>query len=147
MDQAFSAAMLPVDLMDATLAGRLLLAEGPTPVLVRDGRVEDVSAEAATISDLLELDDPRSVPGRPVYSVDELCDLPAAQFLAPIDLQLIKAAGVTFAVSAIERVIEERARGDMRRPRRSAASSSNGSAARSARSCREPRKPRSSSRR
>ncbi len=32
--------------------------------------------------------------------------------LAPIDLQAIKAAGVTFAVSMLERVIEERARGN-----------------------------------
>ena len=104
--------MLPVDINDATLAGRLLLDEGPTPVLVRDGRVEDVSAEAATISDLLELDDPRAFPGRPVCSVDELCHWPTDRFLAPVDLQPIKAAGVTFATSAIERVIEERARGD-----------------------------------
>ena len=36
------------------------------------------------------------------------------QLLAPIDLQAVKAAGVTFAISAIERVIEERARGDYR---------------------------------
>ena len=33
--------------------------------------------------------------------------------LAPIDLQAIKAAGVTFAISMLERVIEERARGDL----------------------------------
>jgi len=33
--------------------------------------------------------------------------------LAPIDLQAIKAAGVTFVLSMIERVIEERARGDL----------------------------------
>jgi fumarylacetoacetate (FAA) hydrolase family protein len=32
--------------------------------------------------------------------------------LSPVDLQCIKACGVTFALSAIERVIEERARGD-----------------------------------
>ena len=34
------------------------------------------------------------------------------RLLAPVDLQCVKAAGVTFAVSAVERVIEERARGD-----------------------------------
>jgi fumarylacetoacetate (FAA) hydrolase family protein len=34
------------------------------------------------------------------------------RLLSPFDLQCIKAAGVTFAVSAMERVIEERARGD-----------------------------------
>ena len=37
---------------------------------------------------------------------------PALRLLAPCDLQCIKACGVTFAVSAVERVIEERARGD-----------------------------------
>jgi fumarylacetoacetate (FAA) hydrolase family protein len=36
----------------------------------------------------------------------------ATRFLAPLDLQAIKAAGVTFAVSMLERVIEERTRGD-----------------------------------
>ena len=33
--------------------------------------------------------------------------------LAPVDLQAVKAAGVTFAISMLERVIEERARGDI----------------------------------
>ena len=33
-------------------------------------------------------------------------------FLSPIDLQAVKAAGVTFVVSLLERVIEEQARGD-----------------------------------
>ena len=49
----FSGAMLPDDAADAVLAGRLLLDDGPTPVLVRDGVVEDVSRSAATISDLM----------------------------------------------------------------------------------------------
>ena len=40
--------------------------------------------------------------------------MPADRFLAPVDVQAVKAAGVTFAISAIERVIEERARGDYR---------------------------------
>jgi len=112
LDQAFSAAMLPVDMADATLAGRLLLPEGPTPVLIRRGAVEDVSAAAPTISDLLELDEPAAVEGPRVCTLDELCQMAAGRFLAPVDLQAIKAAGVTFAISAIERVIEERARGD-----------------------------------
>jgi fumarylacetoacetate (FAA) hydrolase family protein len=42
-------------------------------------------------------------------------ELPSERFLAPVDLQAVKAAGVTFAISAIERVIEERARGDFTR--------------------------------
>ena len=109
---AVSQAMLPVDAGDALLAGRLLLEDGPTPVLIRNGVVEDVSSEAPTVSDLLELDDFATVRGVKLFPLERLSDLPPASFLAPFDLQVIKAAGVTFAISAIERVIEERARGD-----------------------------------
>ena len=110
----FTAAMLPVDVAEATLAGRLLLDEGPTPVLIRHGAVEDVSRSAATVADLMDLADPAGVSGEPLFGIDQLAQLPPEQFLAPIDLQAVKAAGVTFAISAIERVIEERARGDYR---------------------------------
>ena len=110
----FSATMLPVDAAEATLAGRLLLDEGPTPVLIRQGAVEDVSHSAATIADLMDLPDPASIAGRRLFGIDELAKLPSERFLAPVDLQAVKAAGVTFAISAIERVIEERARGDYR---------------------------------
>ena len=108
----FTAAMLPDDAAKATLVGRLLLDEGPTPVLIREGGVEDVSRAAATIADLMELADPAAVSGERLFGLDELATLPAERFLAPVDLQAVKAAGVTFAISAIERVIEERARGD-----------------------------------
>jgi fumarylacetoacetate (FAA) hydrolase family protein len=111
----FSAAMLPVDFPAATLAGRLLLERGPTPVIVRNGAVEDVSRVAPTVADLMELPDPVRISGEPLFSIDELFQLPPERFLAPVDLQSVKAAGVTFALSAIERVIEERARGDFRR--------------------------------
>jgi len=111
---AFSPAMLPVDAADAVLAGRLLLNEGPTPVLIRHGQVEDVSRRAPTVSDLLEDDDWDEVEGERLFGLEELFKLPVERFLAPFDLQVIKAAGVTFAISAIERVIEERARGDYR---------------------------------
>jgi fumarylacetoacetate (FAA) hydrolase family protein len=111
----FSAAMLPVDHAGATLAGRLLLDAGPTPVVIRNGAVEDVSRSAPTIADLMDLPDPAKVKGERLFGVEALDELPAEQFLAPVDLQAIKAAGVTFAISAIERVIEERARGDFRR--------------------------------
>ena len=110
----FTSAMLPVDASEATLAGRLLLDEGPTPVLIRRGAVEDISRAAPTIADLMDLDDPAGVPGKRLFAVDELGKLEAKHFLAPVDLQAVKAAGVTFAISAIERVIEERARGDYR---------------------------------
>ena len=110
----FTAAMLPDDVGEATLAGRLLLEEGPTPVLVRDGFVEDVSKTVPTIADLIELAEPAAVSGERLFGIDELLRLPPERFLAPVDLQAVKAAGVTFAISAIERVIEERARGDFR---------------------------------
>jgi fumarylacetoacetate (FAA) hydrolase family protein len=117
VEQAFSVAMLPTDLEDAILAGRLQLEAGPTPVLVRGGDVFDVSRSAATVSDLLDLADPASVEGERLFSTDELIARVAASgpgrfLLSPVDLQVVKAAGVTFAVSAVERVIEERARGD-----------------------------------
>ncbi len=111
----FTAAMLPEDAGQATLAGRLLLDEGPTPVLIREGAVEDISRLAPTIADLMDVADPASVTGERLFGVDELASMPAERFLAPVDLQAVKAAGVTFAISAIERVIEERARGDFRR--------------------------------
>ena len=117
MEETFSAAMLPDDLPDALLAGRLLLPEGPTPVLIRGGRVEDMSRIAPTVADLLDRDDLATLKGRDLFSVEQLADRVAASapgtfLLSPIDLQVVKAAGVTFAISAIERVIEERARGD-----------------------------------
>ena len=109
-----SGAMLPVDFERAILAGRLLTDAGPTSVLIRRGIVEDVSRAAPTVADLMELDNPASVSGEKMFDIEDLTRLPIEQFLAPIDLQVIKAAGVTFAISAIERVIEERARGDYR---------------------------------
>ncbi|MBC2666729.1 fumarylacetoacetate hydrolase family protein [Novosphingobium flavum] len=95
----------------ATLVGRMQFPAGPTPVAVRGGELFDLSA-AGTVSELLNLwpDVPEGVALGPLdaFAIDE------APLLAPIDLQCIKAAGVTFAVSAVERVIEERARGDAR---------------------------------
>lgn len=111
----FTAAMLPDDFAEATLAGRLLLDDGPTPILVRGGAVEDVSRIVPTIADLVELADPAAVSGERLFGIEQLFRLPPERFLAPVDLQAVKAAGVTFAISAIERVIEERARGDFRR--------------------------------
>jgi len=111
----FTRAMLPEDLDEALLVGRLLLDDGPTPVAIRDGVVEDVSRAAPTIADLMDLEHPADVAGERLFDVDDLQELPLSRFLAPVDLQAIKAAGVTFAVSAVERVIEESARGDFRR--------------------------------
>jgi fumarylacetoacetate (FAA) hydrolase family protein len=110
-DLTFSSEMLPDDVAQATLAGRLLLDDGPTPALIRNGTVEDVSRTAPTVADLMDrrLSEIR---GEPLFDLDQLFELSPDRFLAPVDLQAIKAAGVTFAISAIERVIEERARGD-----------------------------------
>jgi fumarylacetoacetate (FAA) hydrolase family protein len=105
------ATILPADSAQATLAGRLMLDDGPTPVIVRGGVVEDVSSSAPTISDLMDLLKPSEVHGDPLFNIEEL---PVERLLAPVDLEAVKAAGVTFAISAIERVIEERARGDFR---------------------------------
>ncbi len=109
---------LPQDWRDATLLGRILTEEGPTPVLLAAGRVWDVSATAPPTAQLLSQWDGRRPAGRdlgPMEAFDfgrawEAKSVPG--LLSPIDLQCIKAAGVTFAVSAVERVIEERARGD-----------------------------------
>jgi fumarylacetoacetate (FAA) hydrolase family protein len=110
----FTRSMLPVDVENAFLAGRLLLDDGPTPVVIRGGAVEDVSRSAPTIADLMDLPDPTRVEGTHLLVIDELDRLDSSRFLAPVDLQAVKAAGVTFAVSAVERVIEEKARGDYR---------------------------------
>lgn len=112
MESTISAGSFPSDVMSATLAGRLLLDEGPTPVLIRSGVVYDVSHTAPTISDLMDMDNPAGVEGPALFGIEELTSLPSERLLAPLDLQVVKAAGVTFAISAIERVIEERARGD-----------------------------------
>ncbi|MGT2512952.1 fumarylacetoacetate hydrolase family protein [Sphingomonas panni] len=106
--------MLPADHDKALLVGRVQLAEGPTPVVLKGGKVIDVSAHAATVADLLERSDVATLDGPVVCETAALTD-PAGEhppILSPIDLQCVKAAGVTFAVSALERVIEERARGD-----------------------------------
>lgn len=106
-------AFLPEDWQAATLVGRIETPAGPTPVVGREGRLLDVSRAAPTVSDLLNLD-VFAAPGRDLGPIDDF-DFAGQPLLAPIDLQCVKAAGVTFAVSAVERVIEERARGDAAR--------------------------------
>ncbi len=114
MKTEHAARMLPVDHDRALLVGRMQLADGPTPVVVKGGKVIDVSAHAATVADLLERSDVAALDGPVVCDTAALSDPAGAHppILSPIDLQCVKAAGVTFAVSALERVIEERARGD-----------------------------------
>jgi len=102
--------MLPVDWRQGLFLGRIDLGQGPTPVLLADGAVYDMSLVASTVADLVDAGDFDVNRGRAIGPVEEV--LANATLLSPIDLQCIKAAGVTFAVSALERVIEERARGD-----------------------------------
>jgi fumarylacetoacetate (FAA) hydrolase family protein len=117
---------LPVDRVQGTLVGRVWLpgeVAGPVPVLLREDGVYDLSHLAPTLSGLFEepellqrlqqLDAPR------IVSIEALLgnsgegpDPTRPYILAPADLQVIKAAGVTFAASMIERVIEEQAAGD-----------------------------------
>ena len=106
IDRFDPATMLAADWRDATLLGRINCGDGPTPVLVRGGIVHDMSRVAPTVSELVAL----GLTGEPGVAIGEFDG--AMRLLSPIDLQCVKAAGVTFAVSAIERVIEERARGD-----------------------------------
>ncbi len=93
-------------------------------VVLRDGRLHDVTRTFPTMRDLCEAADPatalRTAGGEDLGGLDDILansneatrDATRPYLLAPIDLQAIKAAGVTFAISMLERVIEERARGD-----------------------------------
>lgn len=110
-------AYLPRDWREARLLGRIDFGDGPSPVLVEAGRVWDMGRLAPTTSLLLDLDRPEATAGRDVGPLDELglhagAEALCPRLLSPIDFQCVKAAGVTFAISAVERVIEERARGD-----------------------------------
>lgn len=94
--------------------GRIDRGEGPCPVLVVDGVVHDMSRVAPTVADLVARGTFDPAGGEDLGALESLAlsiDGPV-RLLSPIDLQCVKAAGVTFAVSAMERVIEERARGD-----------------------------------
>ena len=103
------AACLPHDYADGVFIGRAEAADGPHVIVLGEGRIRDITSLASTVSGAI---------ARRVFSggtdLGPIEDgLPAGwQLLSPIDLQCVKASGVTFAVSAIERVIEERARGD-----------------------------------
>jgi fumarylacetoacetate (FAA) hydrolase family protein len=107
---------LPEDWQDALLLGRLDLGEGPTPILIVKGEVIDISATAPTVAAFLNGWDGHVPKGKSLGAISDLDLKPHwegdKRLLAPVDLQCVKAAGVTFAVSAVERVIEERARGD-----------------------------------
>ena len=110
-----------------TFVGRVWRPEvaGPALVLLRGGHLHDItSKEVPTMRDLLEMDDPAvflsGIEGERISSLEALLegsveaagDLARMHLLAPCDLQAVKACGVTFARSMIERVIEEKAAGN-----------------------------------
>lgn len=103
---------LPPDYARGTFLGRAQTPEGPVVLAVRDGTLFDLTQVAASVSGAIER---RQFDGGTALGPvrDGLPD--GWALLSPIDLQCIKASGVTFALSAIERVIEERARGDAAR--------------------------------
>ncbi|WP_168012112.1 fumarylacetoacetate hydrolase family protein [Halomonas salinarum] len=120
-----TAIALPDDADQALLVGRVWRDtphQGPALVVVRNGEVLDITASCACMADLLDRDDAvefvATVEGESLGPVEALLensrqDSPMAPYLlAPCDVQAIKACGVTFAVSLLERVIEEQAGGD-----------------------------------
>ena len=102
------AEMVPTDWRRGRFLGRVRTAAGPTPVLVEGGIAHDMSRVAPTVSQLIEMLPLCAADGAALGPLDRL-GLP---LLSPVDLQCIKACGVTFAISTLERVIEEQARGD-----------------------------------
>ena len=123
--------VLPDDGLQGTLVGRVWAPQGAVPgpavVALRPEGVFDLSAHYPTMSTLLDTLAPaeaaRTATGQYLCSVEDLLansqpgarDTTRPWLLAPCDLQVVKAAGVTFATSLIERVIEEQARGDATR--------------------------------
>ncbi len=118
---------LPEDAERATLMGRIWMPgpiPGPAVVAVRDGALFDLTPTVSTVSDLLDREDAvaivRRAPAARVADLDRVLadsrwdrrDPARPHLLAPIDLQAVKAAGVTFVRSLFERLVEERAKGD-----------------------------------
>lgn len=124
MTDAITKALL--DSANASLVGRAFRPEvaGPSVVRITGGRVIDISASYPTVRDLCEAGQPaealRQAIGEDIGPAEDILsntsvenrDSSRAHFLTPVDLQALKAAGVTFVVSMLERVIEERIRGD-----------------------------------
>ena len=122
--------VLPEDGTSGTLVGRVWMPDmaGPAVVAIRSDGVFDVSAGISTVSALCEAANPaealRAVAGKRIGDLESILantppdrrDSAKPWLLAPLDLQVLKAAGVTFAISMLERVIEEQ-RGAIRRRR------------------------------
>lgn len=101
--------ILPEDWPAGTYAGRLWTQQGPLAVAWQGGQAFDMTPAFGTVSAWLNEADPiaaiaaRGVP----FTPDD-----DAALIAPVDLQAVKASGVTYVRSMLERVIEERCRGD-----------------------------------
>jgi fumarylacetoacetate (FAA) hydrolase family protein len=124
--------IFPEDAAQATLIGRAWMPGlGAVLCLVTPTDVYDASSVAATCADLLAMDQPAQALRKAQAALPRLGFTPdfiaasamntsgdgqnRSYFLAACDLQPIKAAGVTFVASMLERVIEEQARGDASR--------------------------------
>jgi fumarylacetoacetate (FAA) hydrolase family protein len=113
--------------LDGTFIGRIWRPDvaGPSVVTLRDGHVVDITSQVAPmVADICEMEDPaeyvRSAPGNVIGRAEAIArnrpgDLSMPHFLAPCDMQAVKACGVTFARSMVERVIEEKAAGNPQR--------------------------------
>jgi len=120
-------AALPQDLAAGAFALRLMTPEGPSVLALLGGAAFDMTPAFGTCSAWLNAEDP--IAAIRTHGIPTALDLPAALanahhaardpakpwLLAPVDLQVIKAAGVTYVRSMLERVIEERCRGDAAR--------------------------------
>ncbi|GAB2516367.1 fumarylacetoacetate hydrolase family protein [Microbulbifer agarilyticus] len=127
--------ILPADGTAGTLVGRAWIpaarsqnnVAGPSPILMAEDGVFDLSQIAPTFSALINAGFDRSNIDtdkiRYLCSTEDLLenshsetrDPALPHLLAPVDLQAVKACGVTFMCSMLERIIEERAGGDSAR--------------------------------
>ena len=104
--------------------------QGPSIVKIKDNYIFDITSEdAPTMSHLLEFENPvdyvNNFKGKQIISLEEIKNninkkkfTSEIRLLSPCDLQVIKACGVTFAKSMVERVIEERASGDLKKAKK-----------------------------
>jgi fumarylacetoacetate (FAA) hydrolase family protein len=120
---------LPSDGTAGTLIGRAWVPgnpAGPSVVLVKDSGLYDLTPRFPTVSALLNEGDPAAAARQAGKKAKRICGMDEClanspsdrratntpHLLAPADLQALKACGVTFVLSMLERVIEERAKGD-----------------------------------
>lgn len=121
-----AAQVLPDDSAEATLVGRVWRPDlaGPSIVVLREGNLIDITGSEPTMTDLINAYAPAATAhdadgedlGPAATIIENSCpddhDPAQPRLLAPVDLSALKAAGVTFVDSMLERVIEERAEGD-----------------------------------